>query len=64
MDISFSILEEQMRFEVFKANMAKVKILQETEQGTAIYGATMFADLTGDIFIALQLRNNSCGFTH
>lgn len=29
--------------------MKFVKLLQENEQGTAIYGATQFADLTGII---------------
>lgn len=28
-------------------NMAKVKIIQQAEQATAVYGATQFADMTG-----------------
>lgn len=39
--------EYRKRFHIFRANMRKVKVLQETEQGTAHYGATQFADLTG-----------------
>ncbi len=39
--------EYQRRFGIFKDNMRKVKLLQENERGTAIYGATAFADLTG-----------------
>ena len=42
--------EYTLRFQIFKDNMRKVKILQDNEQGTAIYGATMFADLTGSKF--------------
>jgi hypothetical protein len=34
------------RFHIYRANMKKVELLQETEQGTAVYGATQFADLT------------------
>lgn len=34
------------RFRIFRKNMKKVKLLQKYEQGTAIYGATKFADLT------------------
>lgn len=29
--------------------MKKVKLLQDNEQGTAIYGATYFADLTSNL---------------
>lgn len=38
--------EYKRRFHIFRANMKKVERLQKTEQGTAIYGATQFADLT------------------
>ena len=48
--------EEVKRFEIFKANMAKVKKLQEGEQATGRYGATQFADMTGsNVFIYLLL---------
>jgi hypothetical protein len=39
--------EFRKRFHIFRANMRKIKVMQETEQGTATYGATKFADLTG-----------------
>lgn len=29
--------------------MKKVKLLQDNEQGTAIYGATQFSDLTSNL---------------
>jgi hypothetical protein len=38
--------EYKRRFHIFRANMKKVERLQKTEQGTAVYGATQFADLT------------------
>nr|ATU82855.1 secreted C13 protease-like protein [Pristhesancus plagipennis] len=38
------------RFKIFRANMMKAAFYQKHEQGTAIYGATMFADLTAEEF--------------
>jgi hypothetical protein len=38
--------EYKRRFHIYRANMKKVELLQDTEQGTAVYGATQFADLT------------------
>ncbi|XP_069682652.1 uncharacterized protein [Periplaneta americana] len=38
--------EYKHRFHIYRANMKKVEHLQRTEQGTARYGATQFADLT------------------
>ena len=38
--------EYKRRFHIYRANMKKVELLQKTEQGTAVYGATQFADLT------------------
>ncbi|KAK9508907.1 hypothetical protein O3M35_006348 [Rhynocoris fuscipes] len=38
------------RFRIFKANMLKAAFYQKHEQGTAIYGANMFADLTTEEF--------------
>jgi len=38
--------EYKFRYGVYKDNMKKVQFLSETEQGTATYGATVFADLT------------------
>lgn len=47
----YSNLEEKnKRFRIFAANMKKVMLLQNNEQGTAIYGATEFADLTKNEF--------------
>ncbi|CAG7723564.1 unnamed protein product, partial [Allacma fusca] len=42
--------EYKYRLGVFRENMKKVKLLQENEQGTATYGATVFADLTEEEF--------------
>ena len=47
-NIILVLSEELYRFEVFKSNMAKAKVLQEAEQATAKYGATFFADMTGN----------------
>lgn len=41
-----SEMEYKKRFRVFRANLKKIKYLQDTEQGTGQYGATHFADLT------------------
>ena len=38
--------EYKLRYGVFRDNMKKVQFLRETDQGTAEYGATEFADLT------------------
>ena len=38
--------EYKHRYEVFRQNMKKVQFLRESEQGTAEYGHTIFADLT------------------
>ena len=38
--------EYKYRYSVFRDNMKKVQFMTETEQGTAKYGATVFADLT------------------
>ncbi|XP_071162574.1 cathepsin L-like [Mytilus edulis] len=38
--------EEKKRFGIFCENMKTVRMIQEKEQGTAVYGATKFADLT------------------
>ena len=43
------LTEEGHRYEVFVKNMAKVRTLQQQEQGTATYGATQFADMTGNV---------------
>ena len=48
---TFFISEEDKRFSIFCDNMRKARKLQETEKGSAIYGATQFADLTGERII-------------
>ncbi|XP_059813686.1 cathepsin F-like [Hypanus sabinus] len=40
--------EEMRRFEIFVENMEEVRMLQETEEGTARYGVTKFSDLSAD----------------
>ncbi|XP_050546623.1 cathepsin L-like isoform X2 [Daktulosphaira vitifoliae] len=50
--------EKQKRYRIFAANMNKIKLLQENEQGTAIYGATQFADLTSEEFSQKYLGLN------
>ncbi|XP_034940071.1 uncharacterized protein [Chelonus insularis] len=42
--------ERNYRFEIFKQNMITAKNFQKHEQGTATYGATIFADLTQEEF--------------
>lgn len=42
--------EYHRRLRIFRANLKKIQILQETEQGTATYGPTVFADLTSSEF--------------
>ncbi|XP_008483320.1 putative cysteine proteinase CG12163 [Diaphorina citri] len=44
---SYATKEEyHKRLRIFRANLKKIQILQETEQGSAVYGPTVFADLT------------------
>lgn len=40
--------EFKKRFKIFHQNMKKAHILQQNERGTAKYGPTKFADLTGE----------------
>lgn len=42
--------EEAHRYEVFVKNMHKADMLQRREKGTAVYGATQFADMTEEEF--------------
>jgi len=50
--------EYRHRLTIFKDNMEKVRLLQKTEQGTAVYGTTLFADLTGRFrFLQKQVSN-------
>ncbi|XP_059483210.1 uncharacterized protein LOC132201224 isoform X2 [Neocloeon triangulifer] len=43
-------VEFRRRFHIFRANMKKIQHLQETEQGSAKYGPTRFADMTSQEF--------------
>ena len=49
--------EEAKRFMVFCENMDKVKEYQRLDQGSAIYGATKFADMTGDLSYEIIFKN-------
>ncbi|XP_046658469.1 uncharacterized protein LOC124352819 isoform X2 [Homalodisca vitripennis] len=42
--------EHNRRFRIFRANLKKIQAFQENEQGTAVYGPNMFADLTANEF--------------
>lgn len=39
--------EEQRRYQIFKNNMKIARQIQLYELGTAVYGASPYADLTG-----------------
>jgi len=39
--------EEQKRFQIFKNNMKVARHIEQYDLGTAKYGASPFADLTG-----------------
>lgn len=45
--MSVMLIEEQDRYAIFASNMEKARKLQRTERGSAMYGATSMADLTG-----------------
>lgn len=50
--------EKEMRFSVFQQNMKMIEILNKEEQGTAFYGLTKFADLTG-LFLKNKIKRKS-----
>ena len=50
-----STKEKQNRFKIFKQNLKIIDELQTFERGTAVYGVTMFADLTPKEFKARYL---------
>ncbi|XP_046402563.1 uncharacterized protein LOC124168388 isoform X5 [Ischnura elegans] len=50
--------EHQRRFRIFRANLKKAQVLQETEQGTATYGVTQFSDLSAKEFKKYHLGLN------
>lgn len=45
----FIFSEETQKFQVFCENMEKIEAFQKMEQGTAQYGVTEFADLSGKL---------------
>ncbi|XP_043273717.1 uncharacterized protein [Venturia canescens] len=47
--------EKNYRFKIFQANMKRIEELREKEEGTGVYGATKFADLTPDEFRSRHL---------
>lgn len=56
--------EKNRRFRIFAANMKKVKLLQNHEQGSAIYGATQFADLTSNKPYNLKILLINCKLSY
>jgi len=58
-----SLEEKSRRFRIFAANMKKVKLLQNHEQGSAIYGATQFADLTSNKPYNLKIIFDNCNLS-
>ena len=48
-NFSFLMSEETRRYEVFRQNMKKAEELNAKEQGSATYGASPLADLTGRV---------------
>nr|XP_018901070.1 PREDICTED: uncharacterized protein LOC109033080 isoform X2 [Bemisia tabaci] len=60
-DKKYTDEEFSRRLHIFRANLKKISYLQETEQGTATYGITEFADLSAAEFKAkmgLQVPQN------
>ncbi|EGI66903.1 Putative cysteine proteinase [Acromyrmex echinatior] len=43
---TYSSLERNLRFKIFRENLNFIEELRETEQGTGIYGVNMFADMS------------------
>ncbi|XP_076464347.1 LOW QUALITY PROTEIN: cathepsin L-like [Babylonia areolata] len=50
-----SAKEEAYRFSTFCSNMKRIKTLQKTETGSAVYGVNKFADISEDEFRKLYL---------
>jgi len=45
--------EEQKRYQIFKNNMKMASQIQQYDLGTATYGASPFADLTGSVLVVV-----------
>lgn len=54
--------EFKKRFSIFRQNMKKVYILQHNEKGSAKYGPTKFADLTGNLVCILLVHVQKFNF--
>jgi hypothetical protein len=54
-----SDVEREKRFHIFQENMKKIAELQKHEQGTAKYGVTRFADLSGASRLKILDLSNS-----
>ena len=52
----YFIAEEKARFAIFRDNMRLAAKIQQTEKGTARYGATKFADVSSE---SLRCFNSS-----
>ncbi|KAJ1105936.1 hypothetical protein NDU88_003339 [Pleurodeles waltl] len=46
--------ELELRFQIFRKNLAQARRLQVLDQGTAEYGVTQFSDLTDEEFLGLR----------
>ena len=46
--MAYKSTDEKSRFGVFRDNMIKARKLQDNELGDATYGASPFADLSGE----------------
>ena len=55
-NFSFLMSEETRRYEVFRQNMKKAEELNAKEQGSATYGASPLADLTGRVTRYIHVR--------
>lgn len=54
--------EFKKRFSIFRQNLKKIHILQQSERGTAKYGPTKFSDLTGKSNVTCLERDHCHGF--
>lgn len=52
--------EEKTRFKIFCENMRKAKKLQDVEKGTAVYGITKFADMSGKYILNFRFITLEC----
>lgn len=43
-------IERARRFGIFRRNLKQIDLLNSKEQGTAVYGITKYADMTGELY--------------